>query len=207
MPANISFALTLPQIQNEMKTVTRRDGWRKVKPGQLLWAVDKTMGLKAGEHPTRLKLIRVVSTQWEPLLDITPEDVVREGFPGWTPAQFIEMYCAAKPGRTPNMLVNRIEFRYLWLEPEPPVWVPEKLAVCPKCGGKLAIMECAGWVEGEPGLLTPHEIHLACEHEPDIEGETWEEWFNWHYDMPYVDWLPVEMKVLKWFARMARYVR
>ena len=207
MPRNISCALTIPQILDGSKTVTRRDGWGNLKAGELLWAVNKAMGLKAGEHPTRLKLIRVVSTRWVPLRDITQEEVVREGFPDWTPEQFITFYCAAKKGRTPDMLVNRIAFRHMRLDPEMPVAVPPKLAVCPKCEGKLSIAECTGWVEGESGLLIPDEIHLACEHEPDIDSDAWEEWRNWHYNMPYVDWLPVNTRVLAWFQHVSRYTR
>ncbi|HNB55019.1 MAG TPA: hypothetical protein PK530_23920 [Anaerolineales bacterium] len=140
----MSFALTIPQILDGSKTVTRRDGWGNLKAGELLWTVDKAMGLKAGEHPTRLKLIRVRSTRWEPLRDITQEDVAREGFPDWTPDQFIAFYCAAKKGRTPDMLVNRIEFQYMRLDPEMPVAVPEKVAKCPICDGKLAIEVSTG---------------------------------------------------------------
>lgn len=206
MPRNMSFALTIPQIVAETKTVTRRDGWRKLQPGELLWAVDKAMGFRAGEHPTRLKLLHVRSTRLERLDAIAPEDVVKEGFPYWTPEQFVDFYCTTN-GVTPESLVNRIEFRYMRLDPEMPISVPKKLAVCPMCEGKLSIVECGAWVAGEPGLLVPDEIHLECEHEPDIDSDAWEEWFNWHYAMPYVDWLPVDTKVLAWFKTTTRYLK
>lgn len=207
MPRNMSFALTIPQLLAETKTVTRRDGWGNLQAGQLLWAVNKAMGFKAGEHPTRLKLIRVVSTRWERLDAITPEDVVREGFTDSTSEQFVTFYCAAKKGRTPDMLINRIEFRYMRLDPKMPVAVPEKLAVCPICGGKLTITACDAGTMYEPGLWTPEEITTECEHMPDIDSDEWVAWNAWHYNMPYVDWLPVDTKILCWFQRTVRYLK
>lgn len=55
----------------------------------------------------------VVSIRHERLDEITPADVVREGFPEMTPLQFIEMFCETHQGCTPATIVNRIEFKYL----------------------------------------------------------------------------------------------
>ncbi|MCK4706137.1 MAG: ASCH domain-containing protein, partial [Gammaproteobacteria bacterium] len=75
--------------------------------------VEKAMGLRRGEQIKKIGgLIRVVSVRSEPLNAITQEDVVKEGFPDWTPQQFIQMLVdhykvdLTKP-------VNRIEFKYL----------------------------------------------------------------------------------------------
>ena len=35
MPRNMSFALTTDQVRKQSKTVTRRMGWRKTKPGEV----------------------------------------------------------------------------------------------------------------------------------------------------------------------------
>lgn len=64
---NISFMLTTDQIKERTKTVTRRTGWAKLVPGQLLRGVEKGMGLKAGETVKELAIIRVVSVRPEPL--------------------------------------------------------------------------------------------------------------------------------------------
>lgn len=112
MPRHMSFALTTEQVKRRIKTVTRRGGWRDLKPGTLLWAVNKSQGLKKGEHPVKLSLIRCVSNTPEPLNAITPEDVEREGFAGWSVEQFVEMYCAHNGG-APDQMVNRIEFEYV----------------------------------------------------------------------------------------------
>lgn len=108
----MSFALTTEQVYAGTKSVTRRKGWRFIKPGDIVQGVEKAQGLKKGEHPVKIRLIRIISTRWERLDAITPEDVKREGFPGKTPEWFIEMYCAHNGGDGSQMC-NRIEFEYL----------------------------------------------------------------------------------------------
>lgn len=112
MPVYVSFALTTPQIMDESKDVTRRSGKRQYKPGQRIQAVNKCMGFKRGEHPVKLKLLEVVSSRWEPLNIIDQAECVREGFPHFTPQQFIDMYCKANKVK-PDSLVQRIEFKYI----------------------------------------------------------------------------------------------
>jgi hypothetical protein len=108
----MSFALTTEQFKNRTKDVTRRLGWDFLQPGDLLWGVKKAMGLKKGEKIERLGLIEVVSSTAEPLGAISQEDVVREGFPDWSPAQFVDFF-VKKNRITPDTIVNRIEFRYV----------------------------------------------------------------------------------------------
>ena len=112
MPRNMSFAMTTEQIKNRTKTVTRRFGWWFLKPGEIVCAVEKGMGLKKGEKVKRLGLIRVVSVRKEPLIAISVHDVAREGFPEMTPFQFCLMLvkhykCSASDD------INRIEFEYV----------------------------------------------------------------------------------------------
>lgn len=112
---NISFAMTTKQIENRTKTVTRRLGWWGVKPGTMLRAVEKGMGLKKGQKARQLDEICVSDSRPERLGDITQEDVVLEGFPEMTPDQFVKMFCNAhaSKGITGNTIVNRIEFEYV----------------------------------------------------------------------------------------------
>lgn len=88
----ISCSLTQPQIENRSKTETRRLRWLNAKPGDLLCVVDKCMGLKPGQKPQRLAIIYVTKVDREPLNSITPEAVVREGFPDLDPAGFVSMF-------------------------------------------------------------------------------------------------------------------
>lgn len=112
MPRNMSFALTTRQVRDRTKDITRRFGWWFLKPGDRVWAVEKAMGLKKGETVTRIALIEIVSTRPEPLKAITPEDVEREGFPEFTPADFVQMLCKGGKHQA-DETVNRIEFRYV----------------------------------------------------------------------------------------------
>ncbi len=108
----ISASLTSGKILDETKTVTRRVGWWNLIPGTKLCVVDRVMGFKKGEKPTRLKVIEVISVRAEPLNHITQEDVVKEGFPGWTTKQFVSFFCE-KMKCKPTLMVNRIEFKYV----------------------------------------------------------------------------------------------
>ncbi len=112
MARNMSFALTTEQFKARTKTVTRRFGWWFLKPGDVVRGVEKAMGLKPGEKIKPLGMIRVCSTRSEPLDAITQDDVVREGFPNWTPEQFVSML-VEHYGVSPTAKVNRIEFEYL----------------------------------------------------------------------------------------------
>jgi len=92
--------------------VTRRFGWWFLKEGEVLNGVVKGQGLRKGEKIERLGKIKVVSLRGEPLKLITADDVVREGFPRMTPAEFIRMFCKTM-GCDPETMVNRIEFEYV----------------------------------------------------------------------------------------------
>lgn len=114
----IAFTTTTRQFCNKTKTVTRRLGWHCLQVGEILCAIEKGQGLKRGEHVRRLGRIRVVSTHWEPLRRMTDDrvygcgEVILEGFPDLSPEEFIEFFCFADHC-TPDILVNRIEFKYL----------------------------------------------------------------------------------------------
>lgn len=107
---NMSFAMTTQQMQTGNKDVTRRFGWWFLKPGDRVMAVEKSMGLKKGEKAIPICVIEIISVREESLNMITQEDVVREGFPEWTPDQFVQMlvkHYKIDPAKT----VNRIEFK------------------------------------------------------------------------------------------------
>ena len=112
MPRNISFAHTTPQFLARTKTVTRRSGWAWLEPGTVLMGCRKCRGLKPGEPLERLGRIRVVSVRREPLAAVTAADVVREGYPGMSPAEFVRVYCS-QMGCAPDAVVTRIEYEYL----------------------------------------------------------------------------------------------
>lgn len=108
----ISFAMTTEAFLAGRKTVTRRIGWKGVRPGDQLMAVEKSRGLKKGEKVRRLGVIQVLSVRREPLAAITSADVVREGFGATPPEVFIRMFGEATRCSSADQ-VTRIEFRRL----------------------------------------------------------------------------------------------
>lgn len=112
MPRMMSFSMTTPQFKRREKTVTRRLGWDHLENGEILWGVEKAMGLKKGDEVVRLGMIKVVNIRKEPLYEITQAECILEGFPDMTPDQFVDMFCEANRC-TPDTIINRIEFGYL----------------------------------------------------------------------------------------------
>jgi len=109
----MSFALTTEQVRNHTKTVTRRAGWRFLRPGDQLRAVDRCMGLRPGEHPVTLALVEVVSVRRERLGDMAEGEPAREGFPQYTVPELLVQVFYNQLGLDFYSEVTRIEFRYI----------------------------------------------------------------------------------------------
>lgn len=105
----MSFALTERQLMDGTKTVTRRTGWKNLRAGERLLAIHRVRGRKPVRH---LCEIEVLSVSQERLGDITPADVLAEGFPQWTNQvpEFVAMFCHHMKV-TEDAVVTRIEFR------------------------------------------------------------------------------------------------
>jgi len=114
---NISFMLTWPQALAQLKTVTRRVGWEFLRPGDLLQQVEKGMGLKKGDKITRGHVISTLEVSREQLSVLIDEpaygraEVDREGFPHFSPEQFVEMFCRTHNCK-PEKTITRIWFAY-----------------------------------------------------------------------------------------------
>lgn len=116
---NISVALTEPQVLAREKDVTRRVGWGKLQVGTLLQSIRKGQGLKRGEHAMKVGgPIRVLSVSREPLRGLVDDqayglaEVVREGFTGLTPLQFVAFFLASHDCDLDEP-ITRIEFDYV----------------------------------------------------------------------------------------------
>jgi hypothetical protein len=109
----IAVSLTEPQVRQRAKTVTRRIGWRMLRPGDQLTLCRKVMGRRPGEPLDRIATVEVVSVRREALDSVTAADVAAEGFPQMTPAQFVSFFCATHRGCAPGTEVTRIQWRYL----------------------------------------------------------------------------------------------
>jgi len=117
---NMSFMLTPEQILSQRKYVTRRVGWWKLQPGDMLQPVRKSQGLKKGESPQQLGcpilVDQVTRTTLADLrrLDLPAQmlELELEGFPHLSADEFSEMFCQShKCDET--TIINRIAFRYM----------------------------------------------------------------------------------------------
>lgn len=113
MPRNISFFLTTDQIRNKTKDVTRRDGWKFLKVGDILNACVKCQGLRKGEKIEKICQIEVLSLQRQRLTKMNKNECIREGFPEMSAIEFINMFCKSHKGVSASSEVTRIEFKYL----------------------------------------------------------------------------------------------
>lgn len=87
----MSVSFTEDAVVARRKTVTRRLGWRFLKPGDRLTLCRKVMGRKAGEPLVRLAEVEVISVRRESILAMTDGDVAREGV-GPADPRFHEWY-------------------------------------------------------------------------------------------------------------------
>jgi hypothetical protein len=108
----MSVALTEQAVRDRTKTVTRRLGWRFLKPGDRLTLCRKVQGRKAGEPLERLAAVLVVDVRRERLRSMGIGETTREGMPHMTTTEFVEFFCASMRC-TPDTEVTRIEWRYL----------------------------------------------------------------------------------------------
>ena len=121
----MSVAYTEQAVRERRKTVTRRLGWRFLKPGDRLTLCRKVMGRKPGEPLVRIVDVEVVSVRREPLCAMTDRDVIREGIApfddrfdewdwrGYPPATSFVSWYAWTFNHDPYDDVTRIEWRYL----------------------------------------------------------------------------------------------
>lgn len=109
----MSVAFTEEAVVARTKTVTRRIGWRFLKPGDRLTLCRKVMGRRPGEPLVCVAKVEVVSVRRELLGDITAEEVALEGFPGMPPAEFVQRFFEEAQGISVQAAVTRIEWRYL----------------------------------------------------------------------------------------------
>jgi hypothetical protein len=84
--------------------------------------------------------------------------------------------------------------------------IPLDVAKCPICGAQI-VLEIDAWEQLDDGTWAAAEdgTHVSCTMEPDIDDDGWEDWFNGHYSMPYVDWMPVDTRVYKWLLTNYRF--
>ena len=122
----MSVSHTEQAVVERRKTVTRRLGWRFLKPGDRLTLCRKVMGRKPGEPLVRLAEVEVVDVRRERLTALRWADIEREGVPTseWAlgshdavcrdcgPWSWADWYVRTM-GVRGDAEVTRIEWRYL----------------------------------------------------------------------------------------------
>jgi hypothetical protein len=105
--------MTAAAFLDGRKTVTRRRGWKNLKPGDVLMGVEKAQGLKRGEKVKKLGALEVVSVVREPLSAVLRQgqaEIAAEGLPELSPMQFLSRFCGAMRCDATE-IVTRIEFK------------------------------------------------------------------------------------------------
>jgi len=115
----MTFSDTASHVRERMKTVTRRVGWRFLKPNDLIQAVEKAPGLRKGAPIHALAVLRIRDVRVEPLSRLVTDagyaedELPREGFPCWSRHDFIVKFLRMHRLKTVDTDVTRIEFEYV----------------------------------------------------------------------------------------------
>ena len=118
MTRRMSCSLTTEAVRNRQKTVTRRhvDTWTTLEPGDRLTLIEKGMGLPKGAKQVILAEVEVVAVDVEYILDVTLEEVAREGCSPMSPQEFILMWLKSHGHRGADVAevqCRRIEWKYI----------------------------------------------------------------------------------------------
>ena len=171
----MSVALTEDAVRARTKTVTRRMGWRHLRPGDRVCLCRKVMGRRPGEPLIRITEVEIVTVRVEPLSAVTAADVAAEGFPGRSPAWFIDFFCTHLRV-TPDTTVTRIQWRYLD-SPEPDLKADTTMTLTRIQDGQIVdiILEALrrSLANMEPGLIlwqdADDQIHASWGDQDDFD--------------------------------------
>jgi hypothetical protein len=110
----MSFPDTAPDVRERVQTVTRRLGWRFLKPDDLIQAVEFE-----SNSPRIIGILRVRSVRVESLSRLVTDatyaedELPREGRPCWSRDHFITTFLRRHRLKNASVDVTRIEFEYV----------------------------------------------------------------------------------------------
>jgi hypothetical protein len=110
----MSFPDTALEVRERLQTVTRRPGWRFLKPDDLIQAVEFE-----SNSPRVLGVLRVRNVRVEPLSRLVTDatyaedELPREGRPCWSRDHFIATFLRRHRLKNTSVDVTRIEFDYV----------------------------------------------------------------------------------------------
>jgi hypothetical protein len=110
----MSFPDTAAEVRERLQTVTRRPGWRFLKPGDLILAVEPRPGARARE----IAVLRIRRVSVEPLSRLAKatyaeDELPREGLPCWSRDHFLARFLRRHRLKSVDVDVTRIEFEYV----------------------------------------------------------------------------------------------
>jgi hypothetical protein len=116
----MAFPDTASEVRARLQTVTRRPGWRFLKSGDLILAVESQPGPRAASPAAReLAVLRIRDVRVEPLSRLVREatyaedELPREGLPCWSRDHFIATFLRRHRLTSADVEVTRIEFEYV----------------------------------------------------------------------------------------------
>lgn len=178
----MSVAFTEQAVVDRLKVVSRRKGWWEDKRGRRLLEVGdrltlcrKVMGRKPGEPLVRLAEVEVIHVRREPLYELLldggygRDEMVREGFPGMSPVEFIARYFTAAQRIHVADDVTRIRWQYLDTYTRPFT----DTARLPGGGSRVTVKRCCNGCGRELGDATEAELDAAMVGRPlpDVRDE------------------------------------
>jgi hypothetical protein len=113
----MSFPDTAPEVRERLQTVTRRLGWRFVKAGDVIQAVE--FESNSSRSPRVLGILRVRGVRVESLSRLVTDatyaedELPREGRPCWSRDHFIATFLRRHRLKHANVDITRIEFDYV----------------------------------------------------------------------------------------------
>ncbi len=111
----MSFPDTAAEVREKQQTVTRRPGWRFLKPGDLILAVEPRARAQARD----IAVLRIRRVSVEPLSRLVKaatyaeDELPREGLPCWSRDHFIATFLRRHRLQSIDVDVTRIEFEYV----------------------------------------------------------------------------------------------
>jgi hypothetical protein len=118
----MAFPDSASEVRERLQTVTRRPGWRFLKPNDLIQAIEfvsNETGTGGGSIARELAVLRVRSVRVEPLSRLVTDatyaedELPREGRPCWSRDHFIATFLRRHRLSHVSVDVTRIEFEYV----------------------------------------------------------------------------------------------
>jgi len=115
----MSFSHSADEVRARLQTVTRRVGWRFLKPHDLVEAVARDAPATGRRDVRVLAVLRITDVRVEALSRLlrdaryAEDELPREGLPCWSRDHFIASFLRRHRLKTADVDVTRIAFEYV----------------------------------------------------------------------------------------------